>query len=422
MLEIHFFTCQAFSLHRHNMASSSIMRTVHPSSITTSHSKTLIKHSIITPPHLLQAFFTTSPRVLRRSGFDNTAHKTVLAKSFSTTFSHTPGPQNTPNSSNSVTAKPHFTSHLEVEQKFLPTLALKQLLSRPGSETLPPIPQRIRDLCSGGVANSQRRLTFDPLSDRIIFDRYYDTKDLSLMKNGIYVRHRSHIAKAGVDGSQAYKGSMEAKVLLRGTHEDSACVELEGWDAIEEMLEERKLLHCTEGKAGWGQIAPICTDRSEWKVIEQRDPQMEMPTLGEATQRVIQSHWRKLEATGRENRDAGPKPKLDLGQSTITIVLDRASGPGGQDFLHEVGEVEMMTEFHGGETAGEHAELRLAAAEAMQERLAEFMRRHPALFNTGEGVKGKLKAYLESKDRKKSTQGTVPYESLEKVDVSHTLW
>ncbi|KAK3646446.1 hypothetical protein LTR56_008544 [Elasticomyces elasticus] len=404
------------------MASSSLMRTVRLSGTITSHSKTSSKKNVTAPSHL-QAFSTVSPPTLRRtSRFSDTILKTRKTKSFSTTSSHTPTSQDTPNSSDAITPKPQFTSHLEVEQKFLPTLALKQLLSLPGSETLPPIPQRIRDLCSGGVANSQRRLTFDRLSDRIIFDRYYDTKDLSLMKNGIYVRHRSHIPKAGVDGSEAYKGTMEAKVLLRGTHEDSVCVELEGWEAIEEMLQERKLLHCTEGKAGWGQIAPICTDRSEWKVIEQRDPQVEMPVLGEATQRVIQSHWRKLEATGRENRDAGPKPKLDLGQSTIIIVLDRASGPGGQDFLHEIGEVEMMTDFHGGETAGEHAELRLAAAEAMQERLAEFMRRHPALFKTGEGVKGKLKAYLESKDRKKSKQGAVPYESLEKVDVSHTLW
>ncbi|KAK5733110.1 hypothetical protein LTR17_009990 [Elasticomyces elasticus] len=405
------------------MASSSIMRTVRSSSTVTSHSKTSSKKNSNASSHLLQAFFTASPQTSRRtSRFGNTVLKTPITKSFSTTSSLKPEVEKGLNSSTSVTSKPHFTSHLEIEQKFLPTLALKQLLSLPGSETLPPIPQRIRDLCSGGIANSQRRLTFDRLSDRVIFDRYYDTKGLSLMKNGIYVRHRSHIAKAGVDGSEAYKGSIEAKVLLRGTHEDSVCVELEGWEAIEEMLAERKLLHCTEGKAGWGQIAPICTDRSEWKVIEQRDPQVEMPVLGEATQRVIQSHWRKLEATGRENRDAGPKSKLDLGQSTITIVLDRASGPGGQGFLHEIGEVEMMTDFHGGETAGEHAELRRAAAEVMQERLAEFMRRHPALFKTGEGVKGKLKAYLESKDRKKSTQGAVPYESLEKVDVSHTLW
>ncbi|KAK5733109.1 hypothetical protein LTR17_009989 [Elasticomyces elasticus] len=226
-------------------------------------------------------------------------------------------------------AKPAFTSYVDVERSFYPTLALRNELERAYSPTqnrLPANPDpsaELRDLL--------RQLTISGTPFRLRRPSY----------NGSY-------PSRVVD----YGKQWEAKVCLQGVHEDAAYVHMQAG--------------CEAG------IVSMLAD-SGWLVDVPKGGSHELVKIADL--RVTRQEWKVMEKQG-------------LGRMPLKVVEDRMH-TGHHLFLNDT-RIEHVEEFTEGEHIEEYQRLKREAVEGMRRTSAEFLARHPTLFKTESMLQGEL--------------------------------
>lgn len=257
-----------------------------------------------------------------------------------------------------------LTSLLEVERKFVPTPALKGLInesSKPQTFYLSAIP-----------ISSRKLLT--RLTRKLVTDKYYDRKG-QLESHGIWVRWRKEqVTKQDGTDAQPAQGFWEAKVKQDGDFVDSKFIEVQGRDAVENVMDS----------------VGVCDSIFDLKL-----------ELGFMADRVS---WNVKSVEGEGGKH------YDHDDATMTLIIDTViaslEGPNGEypkNFAHQVGELELQkpivtTSHHPNDhplSSTKHSRLRAAEGDKMHEQLETFMDSHPEIF-AGEGKPvGKLTAYIK---------------------------
>lgn len=256
-----------------------------------------------------------------------------------------------------------LTSLLEVERKFVPTPAFKALINEP-SKSGP--------LYLSATPVSSRKL-LNRLTRKLVTDKYFDRKG-QLESHGIWVRWRKEqTTKHDGTDAEPSQGFWEAKVKQGGDFLDSEFIEVQGRDAVENVMDS----------------VGVCDSIFDLKF-----------ELGFMADRVS---WDVKSVEGEQ----GKHDEDD--DATMTLIIDSMiaslEGPNGEypkNFAHQVGELELQKPIfapshHPNDhplSCTKHSQLRAAEGDKMHEQLEVFMDAHPDIF-AGEGKPvGKLTAYI----------------------------
>lgn len=263
---------------------------------------------------------------------------------------------------NKALKKRFLTSLLEVERKFVPTPALKALVNDS--------PQTHPFHLATTPVSSRKILT--RLTRKLVTDKYFDRKG-QLESHGIWVRWRKEqVTKHDGTDAEPAQGFWEAKVKQGGDFVDSKFIEVQGRDAVENVMDS----------------VGVCDSIFDLKF-----------ELGFMADRVS---WDVKSVDGEQSEHDDHDATMTLIVDTMIASLEGPNGEYPKNFAHQVGELELQkpivsASHHPNDhplSCTKHSQLRAAEGDKMHEQLETFMDAHPEIF-TGEGKPvGKLTAYI----------------------------